>query len=249
MARKPKPSPLQVFEENIADAQRLVDLSRALVNGRKRKMRRELRESFGGTMGLPRKRWEDLDCVESDDVFLILKPDGNSRREHFTEAELRPLLRQAVVAIAAAVESYVAEKACCFVSDALRSNDPPRRLLDIPITFEQLLWVEETYTRRGWGHRIIVEDHLRAEASSDPAKIGQVLATVGKRQFWRQVDTRRGVTATTSEKQLRALAERRNVIAHTGDRVGRGKASLEIPAVQAHLSNAKAIVEALDETL
>ena len=61
MARKPKPTPLDVFEENISDAQRLVDLSNALLNGRKRRMRRELRESVGEAIGLPRKRRDGLD--------------------------------------------------------------------------------------------------------------------------------------------------------------------------------------------
>lgn len=249
MSGKAKPTPLEVFEENIADAQRLVDLSNALVNGRKRKMRRELRESVGEAIGLSRKKSELLDCVESNDVFVVLKPDGNARREHFTEAELRPLMRQAVVAIAASVESYVAEKACCYIREVLRSDDPPRRLLDMPVTFEDVLWIEETYTRRGWGHRFLVEEYLRHEASADPGKIGQVFAVVGKRQFWKKVDQTRNVRTGKSEQQLRALAERRNVIAHTGDRVGRGKATLEIGEVQRFLSDAKSIVEALDGAL
>ena len=249
MPGRAKPTPLEVFEENIADAQRLVDLSKALVNGRKRRMRRELRESVGQVIGLPRRRWDGLDCVESDDVFVVLKPDGNVRREHFTEAELRPLMRQAVVAIAAAVESYVAEKACCYISDVLRSDELPRRLLDMPITFEDVLWIEDTYVRRGWGHRALLEEHLKREASADPSKIGQVFAIVGKRQFWKKVDQRRGVRTGASEERLRALAERRNVIAHSGDRVGRGKAVLEIEHVQKYLSDAKSIVEALDKAL
>jgi hypothetical protein len=249
VSRKTKPTPLDVFEENISDAQRLVDLSNALVNGRKRRMRRELRESVGEAIGLPRKRRDGLDCVESDDLFVVLKPDGNVRREHFTETELRPLMRQAVVAIAAAVESYVAEKACCYIGEVLKADDPPRRLLDMPVTFEDLLWIEETYTRRGWGHRYLLEEYLRHEASADPSKIGQVFAIVGKRQFWKKVDQSRGVRQGMSEKELRALAERRNVIAHTGDRVGRGKAALEIEVVQRHLSSAKSIVEALDAAI
>ena len=158
-------------------------------------------------------------------------------------------MRQAVVAIAASVESYVAEKACCFIGDVLRSEEPPRRLLDMPVTFEDLLWIEETYTRRGWGHRHLVEEYLRHEASATPGKIGQVFAVVGKRQFWRRSTRFCGVPASKSEKQLKALADRRNLIAHTGDRVGRGKAVLDISEVQGHLSCSKSIVEALDKAL
>jgi len=249
IGRKPKATPIEVFEENIADAQRLVDLSSSLRNRRKRRMRQELRQTFGEAMDIPRNKRDGLDCVESEDVFVVLKPGGNAARSHFTEQELRPLLRQAVVAIGAAVESYVAEKACCYIREALRSDNPPRRLLEIPVSLRDVLWIEDSYQRRGWGHRTLVEEYLRAEASADPGKIGQVFSTVGRRKFWGPVDARRSVPAGTSERHLSALAERRNLIAHTGDRVGGGKAVLEIDEVQWHLSHAKAIVEALDAVL
>jgi len=89
-------------------------------------MRRELRESVGTALKLPQREWDKLDCVESGEVFVVLKGDGTIRREHFDEQELRPLLRQAIVAIAAAVESYVAEKACSRISSAW--DKPPDRL-------------------------------------------------------------------------------------------------------------------------
>ena len=129
-------TPIQVFEDNITDADRLLHLTRVLLNTRTRQMRTELRDRVGEAMRVPRKKRADLDCVESDDVFLVLKPEGPARREHFAEPQLRPLLRQAVVAIAAAVESYITEKACCFIGDALRS--PNRKLLEVPVTVEQL---------------------------------------------------------------------------------------------------------------
>lgn len=139
MAGRAKLTPLEVFEENIADAQRLLDLTSSLLNKRQRRMRRELRETFGDAMGISQKLWPDLDCVESVELFIILKPKGKATRNHFDEQELRPLLRQAIVAVAAAVESYVAEKACCYISEAMRSDEPPRRLLDIPMSLEDVL--------------------------------------------------------------------------------------------------------------
>jgi hypothetical protein len=105
-----------VFETNIADAERLLSLAQALDNKRIRAMRRELREGFGAAMKLPKRDQDDLDCIESDDLFVIIKPAGALRREDFAEPELRPLLRQAVVSVAAATESYVAEKACGFIA-------------------------------------------------------------------------------------------------------------------------------------
>src|SRR5689334_21525067 len=108
-----RPTPLEIFEDNISDADRLIGFTRVLLNARTNRMRRERRDSIGVILGIPRKRRDAMDCVESADVFVVLKPDGAATRERFTEPELRPLLRQAVVAISAAVESYVAEKAAC----------------------------------------------------------------------------------------------------------------------------------------
>src|SRR5690348_17058801 len=103
-------TPLKVFESNVADAQALLALTRSLSNSRKRRMRAELRESIGTVLGLAKSKRAHLDCVESQDVFLVLKPGCKLQRHDFHEISLRPMLRQSVVAIAAAVESYVAEK-------------------------------------------------------------------------------------------------------------------------------------------
>jgi hypothetical protein len=244
---KAQPKPIEVFEANVADAERLIALTRAFQNTRKYRMRRELREAIGPVLKLPRKLWDDLDCVESGEVFVVMKGNGSVRREHFTEPELRPLLRQAIVAIAAAVESYVAEKACSFISDAWTTQ--PERLRGMALSLGEVLDVEAKYKRRFWGYRDIVEQYLEREASSHPAKIGIVLSTVGKKGFWAQVDARRKVTKGTSEAQLEALAERRNKIAHTGDRIGSKRASLSIEEVEGHFTNAKSIIEAMEKVL
>src|SRR4051812_28085212 len=132
VAGKAQPTPIEVFEANIGDAERLLAFTRAMTNGRKNGMRRELRESVGHALKIAKRRWCDLDCVESADVFVVLKPGGQVARSHFTERELRPLLRQAVVAISAAVESYVAEKAQTFISAALKERPP--RLKDVAVS-------------------------------------------------------------------------------------------------------------------
>lgn len=243
-----KSQPIDAFEDNIADAERLVGFTRVLLNTRSKRMRRELRMRVGEAIRIPQRRRDEMDCVESSDVFVVLKPGGSAQREHFTEPELRPLLRQAVVAIAAAVEAYVAEKACTFIREALDADDRPRRLLDMPLTLESLLSLEE-YERRGWGYRKLVAEHLAQEASADPGKIGMVFSTVGKREIWKKVDAHRKVRRGCSQEQLSRLAERRNRIAHTGDRAGGGRAHLTLRDVEAHLKNARSIVEAVDAVL
>jgi hypothetical protein len=247
MAGKPQPKPIEVFEANIADAERLLAFARALTNGRKYGMRRERRESVGQALRLAKSKWGSLDCVESDDVFVVLKPGGAVRREHFTEAELRPLLRQAVVAAAAAVESYVSEKAATYVAAALA--DPRDRLKEVVISLVDVIEIERRYKRRAWGYRAVLESYLEREASSDPAKIGKVFSTVGQRGFWSKVDSKRRVPKGTSEAQLRALTERRNKIAHTGDRTPTGRSSLALTDATALVANAKSIVEAMETVL
>jgi len=247
MAGKPKPTPIEVFEANIGDAERLLGLTRALLNARTYRMRRERRDAVGALLRLPQKKWNELDCVESKDVFVVLKPGGNVRREHFTEPELRPLLRQALVAIAAAVESYVSEKACTYIGSAL--DDLPDRLRQVSVSLGEVIEIEDRYKRRRWGYRDVIEEYLIGEASASPSKIGIVFSTVGKRGFWPRVDADRSVRTGTSEKQLEELAGRRNRIAHTGDRIGFRRATLKIEEVEKHLRNARDIVHALETVL
>jgi hypothetical protein len=98
-------------------------------------MRRELREAFGGALDIPRRDYEALDCTESDDAFVVLKPNTALSREMFTEAELRPLLRQAIVATTAAVEVFVAEKATRLIGDSL--DTAPDDLKKIRVRFSR----------------------------------------------------------------------------------------------------------------
>ena len=98
-----KSAPLEAFEDNISDAERLLSFAGALANERKRKMPAALQERVGDAMNIGKRRRSQLDCVESPEVFIVLKPGGSLRREHFSEPYLRPLLRQSIVAVAAAV--------------------------------------------------------------------------------------------------------------------------------------------------
>ena len=79
-----------------------------------------------------------------------------------------------------------------------------------------------------------------------PGPDRRVFSTVGKSGLWLSVDKHRGTSKGVSEKQARALAERRNQIAHSGDRVGRGRALLTLEEVEGFYINAKATVEAID---
>ena len=151
MAAGAKPTPMAVFDANIGDAERLIRFARGLTNNRVRRMRKERRDAVGRAFGMLKRDRELLDCVESDDVFVVLKPGGAVTHDHFTEPELRPLLRQAIVAISAAVESYVAEKAKSFIGEAWKTL--PDRLRGIKIDLGDVLDIEARLKRRKWGYR------------------------------------------------------------------------------------------------
>jgi hypothetical protein len=180
-------------------------------------------------------------------LFVVLKPGGAVGREHFTEAELRPLLRQAVVAISAAVESYVAEKAKSCIGDAWK--ELPERLSAVQIELGDVLAIEAKYKRTKWGYRELVEAYLEQEASPDPSKIGIVFSTVGKKDVLKRVDGHRRVTKGRSADELEALYRRRNRIAHAGDRKGHGRAALSLDEVEKFHDDACSIVEALEAVL
>jgi hypothetical protein len=247
--RPKKAEPLTVFEENIADAELLVLLSETLKNERQRHMRQERREAISKAVHTSKRDQKLLDIAENKTLLIVFKPGSRCTREHFDEARLRPLLRQAVVAIAAAVESYVAEKAKSYVPAAYKQGERPRRLLDISLTMEDILDIERKYERRVFGHYALVWEHIDRLASANPDPIGKAFSVVGKTGIWKKVDAHRKVKVGDSERQLRALAKRRNLIAHTGDRRGGGKAAINAAEVRQHLENATAIVAALEAVL
>ena len=231
------------------DARQLIELTKALTNRRKRRMRAELREAFGEAMSVPRRHRDELDCVESDQAFVVLKPEGSMTRERFEADALRPLLRQAVVAIAAAVETYVADRACGMVGPALRGLQLPKRLREMAITLGDVKDVEAAYERRNWGYRAIVETTLRKQASAAPNQVGIVFSTVGVDELWKRVDAQRKVKKGTSHGELSALAERRNLIAHSADWSGRGRASLSSAEVDTFFDTSYEIVEAIERVV
>lgn len=81
----------------------------------------------------------------------------------------------------------------------------------------------------------MVEDHIRETSSVSPNQVGLVLTSIGVTDWSKQVDARRGVKGGETVKELERIAQRRNRIAHSGDRVGQGRAQLEVNEVEAYL--------------
>lgn len=245
MAGKAKPSAREAFDYNIEDAETLVLFADALRNRRVRRMRLEKRERLGEALGVARRDRDHLDCIDSEDLFAVFPPGSRLDREAFEERSLRPLLRQALVAGCAALETFSADRVMELYRAALDADERPRRLLELPMTVGDWLWIDESYERKRWGLREVVELEIRFRASPAPAQIGQLFAIVGQKGLWKRVDKQRKVETGDTEETLERINERRNRIAHTGDRVGRGRATISTDEVSADLGCIVDVVDAI----
>lgn len=243
MAR-PKPSALQAFELNMSDATLMADLAGALTNQRAYRLRRERRHALGEALRISKSRWDDLDCVESDDFFVVLKPDTCLDRGRLKD--VRPLLRQALVAGCAAVETYIADRVMELLGPVLRMKEKPNRLLEISMTVQRYYDINRRYKRQGWGVRELVGEAVREKASPAPGQLGQCFAVVGEKGLLKRVDEHLRRKNGTAERNLARIYERRNAIAHSGDRSGRGRADLQRPEVIRDLEELRQVVEAID---
>ena len=246
MAITKKPLPIEAFELTIADALQLVKLVEGFTNERMRRMRAELRTRVGEALRVPMKSRADLDCLESEDVFVVFLPGSSLCRADFVDA--RPLLRQAVVAACAAFETYLGDKAMASVGAFVHSSETlTPRLRRVPLTLGDFISIEERYQRTGWGirHRV-VEPYVRELASTAPNKVGELLSAIGIENWARKVDTERKVSSGDTVHFLDRLTARRNKIAHEGDRLGRSRGNLTVAEVRTYLEALETTVKALE---
>ena len=188
-----------------------------------------------------------MDCLESDDVFVVFKPDGKLGRDQFTD--LQPLVRQSLVAGCAALETYVADKVMECVGDALKAREVPPRMKDISLTIGHWIEIERGYKRRRWGIRPIVQEYIEQTSSTAPSSIGILLSTIGVKDWSKKVDSARKVVDSTTVAELEEITRRRNRIAHAADRQGRGRATARVVEVDRQLTTIKEVVEAIEKVL
>lgn len=249
MSGKPKQKPLQAFQYNMADAHHLVKLAEGFSNSRARTMRKELRDRVGEALKVRVRERYKLDCLESPDVFLTFLPGSRLQREDFTDH--RPLLRQALVAACAATETYLGDKVMDNVGPLLASSDAmTRRLRKIPLTLQDWRYIEDQYERRRSGirHRII-EPYVREQASTAPNQVGVMLSMLGVDDWSKKLDRQRATNKGSTEELLARITDRRNKIAHQGDRSGRGRAPLQVDDVKSDLAALESIVTAIEALL
>ena len=246
MSGVPKPSPMEAFQANMGDAERLVLLAAAFSNARTRRMRKELREKVGTALKIAKKGRDLLDFAESSDVFVVLKPGGRLDRANFNQHD--PLLRQAIVAACAAVETYLADKMIERCRVVVAQGEPlPKRLGEIGLTIDAWLAVEGyKYRKRGIVEQVI-GPALRAQASTSPTKVGQLLSASGLEKPMSLLDQQRGVPKGDTERELARITDRRNRIAHEGDRQGYGRRKISADEVATDLEILTSVVNAIHQ--
>jgi hypothetical protein len=241
-----KPKSREAFDLNMNDAETLVSIAKLLENERTNRMRAELRGRVGIALRIPKAKHSALECLENQQVFITFKPGAAHLKSSLAQERLRPLLRQAIVAGCAAVETYVADRTMEMLGPVLRAKEMPPRLLELTMTVQQYLKVQ-SYQRKNWGLRDLIEDQVLLKASTSPSSIGMLMSMVGVPKVWVAVNTTRGVAKGASEVALEAITRRRNRIAHSGDRQGRGRALITVGEVERDLTCLVEIVTALDE--
>lgn len=229
-----KLTPLEAFQANVADAHHLLDRVEVFTNQRKRRARRELRAKVGDFLSLPKSRWDDLDCLESDDVFVMFKPDTRLGRDDFNDHS--PLLRQAIVAGCAAFETYIADVVMDMIGDQLVSGKLSPKAAEIPLTLGDWMEIDTLYQQKKRGLRPrIVSPWVYRESSTAPAVVGHMMKIVGVQNWEKTCDKDRAVKSGTTRSDLQRITNRRNAIAHNGDRSGRGRAAISLQYVKDEL--------------
>jgi hypothetical protein len=244
-----KPTPRQAFLLNIADAHALVRLAEGFVNRRPRRMRTELQERLGEALKIRAQDRRQLDCLESNDVFVTFLPKSRMSRNDFTD--LSPLLRQAIVAACAATETYLADKCMEQIGPVLwKSAEIPRRLGELRLSVAEWIFINEQYTYHRRGLReVVIEPAVRERSSTAPNKVGELLSMLGLTDWTRKLDGQRGVRRGDTEQTLQRISNRRNKIAHEGDRQGRSRAPITVDEVKADLAALESVVEAIETIL
>jgi hypothetical protein len=245
----PKPTAMQAFTLNMADAHALVKLAEGFVNKRPRRMRAELQQRLGEALKIRAQDRRHLDCLESSDVFVTFLPGGRLCRDDFTD--LSPLLRQAIVAACAATETYLADKVMEQVGPVLwNSAELPKRLAELRLTVDHWVKINEHYTVQRRGLReLVIQPAVRERSSTAPNKVGELLSMLGITEWTKKVDAKRGVRRGDTEQTLLRITNRRNLIAHQGDRQGRSRAPISVDEVNTDLASLESIVAAIEAIL
>ncbi len=247
-----KPTPMGAFDLNMGDAVWMIELAEALANQRSRGIYSGTRESLGTALRMTKKVQDGFEVMESDDFFVIIKPGSDVTLESLQDRTA--LLRHAIVAACAATETYFADRIIELVRPQLRAHRTrngalPPRLRSIQLTVGEAIELDHQYkNRRGLTERVVAP-YIRERASVDPGALGEALSVAGHKGVFARIDAALEWPKGRCEKRMTEVANRRNVIAHTGDRAGRGRSPLSVDEARGITDDLTAIVHAAESLL
>lgn len=244
----PTISPLAAFEDNIQDAIILVNRAKFLSTIGMRKLQSARTELVCDFLKIPNRDRGDVLCLENDHLFFVIKKDVGFGLEEMKNAD--PLYRQAIVAGCAAIESYVADIMIQHLDFALGLKEPSSKLTGMPITLREWHEIDAKYVQGIRGVKKIIRENIKKSAGPSSASVGYIMSMMQLTGWSKKVDQVRVVPEGTTVKQLDMISNRRNVIAHSGDRGPRNtKAPIDAKTVDEYLQIIKSIVEALDKVI
>src|SRR5687767_8401436 len=80
-----KPSASDAFHANMSDADTLLAIAKLLKNNRRQGMRVEMKRRVGAALGIGKKRWNELSCLENEQIFVAFKPGSAVLLENLNE--------------------------------------------------------------------------------------------------------------------------------------------------------------------
>ena len=123
----------------------------------------------------------------------------------------------------------------------------PARLAKVPMTVGQWDAINQGYKYRRRGiTEVVLQDYLAKESSTAASQVGELLSLCGANNGMAKLDAYRKVKKGTTKDHLTVITDRRNDIAHTGDRVGRGRRKITSEEVESYLSQLESIVHAIE---
>lgn len=178
---------LDDFKASIFDAERMLALAAGLSDIRVQRMRADAKQTLGAALHVPSEQRPHLERAEGKGAWIIIKPGAELRRGMFGAEALKPLIRQSVVVIGAAVEVYVAERVNGAWEAMLATSTVPA-------------------TARA---RLARDVQLRA--STDPGKMRDAFVRIGITVDLTRIQADDGAKASYVLGELRTM---RNAIAH-----------------------------------
>ena len=169
-------TPLEAYEDTAFRARRMVKLHDGLINVRRRRIRRDWKDSFCRLMHWPNHT--HIERVDSADAVLILR-DGSQLTPHdFSTECLADLLRSALVYGVSALDRYVHEKVVRGIVSALKRTPQTKQQEEFSIPVSTAIKISEAVARaRREGKAVRPANEVRKKFksyyTSDHSKVGE----------------------------------------------------------------------------